>query len=136
MLFGKQRLSPLSRIIILLNIYLSFINNNYLQQFIHNAQDKYHIDVRVASMLYRAVIKGKTYHSKAYQRTKVRNSYSISYIDDDAQKYGFIHYFLSLTSFSIAVITSLTQNLSVLCKCLVPVVIESSVVIVSKSLLN
>ena len=113
-----------------------------VQKAIH---DQYDVNVTMASIFYRAVINGKTYHSKEYTRTKVRNSYTVSYIDNGIPKYGFIQYFLSLPSFSVAVITPLTptshycypQQLSILCKCLIPVCTESSVAIAcTKSLLN
>ena len=68
----------------------------------------FNISQETASVFYRAIIKGETYYSRAYERAKVRNSYTIEYIDSDGrQKFGYIEYFVSLTSHTAIVITPL-----------------------------
>ena len=68
---------------------------------------RFNIDVAVTSAFDRAVIRGKTYHSKCYRRTSVRNSYTVEYKDGDIQKFGYINFFVSLASSTIALITPL-----------------------------
>ena len=91
-----------------------------------------------ASAFYRATIAGRTYYSRLYDRIKRRNSYTVCYVEGGKHLFGFIDYFLSLSSSSFAVVTPLTPNsshcyphqLSVLHQCIIPVSVESSVVCV------
>ena len=67
----------------------------------------FQMDAPTGTMFLRVMVKGVVYHSKAYQRTKLRNSYSVAYNDDGVVRLGFIRFFLSLHSFTIAVVTPL-----------------------------
>ena len=98
----------------------------------------FNVHIGTASAFYRAKISGKTYYSRLYIRTDKRNSYTIGYVDCGQHKFGFINYFISLSSCSVAVVTPLTPNssycypqqLRVLHQCIIPVSVEQSVVIV------
>ena len=48
------------------------------------------INVESASVFCRASANGETYYSKSYRRAKVRNSYTIEYLDGHTSKLGFI----------------------------------------------
>ena len=50
--------------------------------------------------LYRVIVHGQTYYSRAYERVKKRNSCTVTYLDSgtDARKFGFIEYFVYLYS--------------------------------------
>ena len=84
------------------------------------------------------MLKGTIYHSQAYRRTKHRNSYSVAYTDNDIVKFGFIRFYLSLRSLTVAVITTLipadhhccSTKLTVLSENLVPVISGSTTVVV------
>lgn len=107
---------------------------------------QFHIDIEVASSFSRAIIKQETYYSTSYKRNKTRNSYTVEYVEGSISKFGFVRYFLSLHSFSVAVITPLiptslfchSECLTVLCKCVVPVSVcsSSNVVVSAKSLIR
>ena len=94
-----------------------------------------------ASAFFRATINGETYYSRAYDRARVRNSYTVEYIDNERHKFGYIEYFISLKAHTAAVITPLTptQNfcypasLRVLRRNLVPVCVASSICVISLS---
>ncbi len=96
------------------------------------------IDVPKGTIFFRAVVGRSTYYSLQYGRT-TRNSYTVCYIDNGVEKFGFIRYFVCLQSTSLAVITPLTptcnycypQTISVLCERVIPVVVQSSFVAMS-----
>lgn len=107
-------------------------------------QEQFQIEIEMASTFYRAMIQGKTYYSKSYTRAKTRNSYTVQYTDNGVQKFGFINYFLSVSSLCVAVVTPLTPTssycfppvLSILCDRIIPVSVESSTVLVSTNCLS
>ena len=109
------------------------------QEVMEILQQKFLIDTNVASQFTRAVIDGKEYYSQVYPRVTKRNSYTVCYSEDGVTKYGFIKYFLSLPSLSVAVINKLTPTsafcypprLSILHSRIVPVKPESSIDVVS-----
>ena len=70
-------------------------------------QSQFQIDVHSGTSFSRVKLKGTIYHSQAYQRTKHRNSYSVAYTDNDIVKFGFVRFYLSLQTFTVAVITPL-----------------------------
>ena len=98
------------------------------------------ITLETASAFYRAIVNKETYYSKLYRRAKVRNSYTVAYVDGDTQKYGFIEYFLSLPSHTAVVITPLTPTSdycypehvrTLLCRKIIPVSVHSSFSVIS-----
>ena len=103
----------------------------------------YNFDIALASAFDRAVIKGETFYSTSYNRSKLRNSYTAEYIDNNIKRLCFINYFVSLPSCTIVVITPLSptldhcypNNLEVLCKNIVPIHVEASIAIISSKCL-
>ena len=99
---------------------------------------QFSIDVEVASAFNRAVVNREMYYTSSYRRTKTRNSFTAEYLDGNSSKFGFINQFISLKSFTVAVLTPLIPtslfcypaSLGVLCKRIVPVSVESSFVLV------
>ena len=68
-------------------------------------------NVVMATTFCRATVQGETFYSKSYQRSTARNNYTVSYYTGDGTVgYGYIQYFLSLTTFSVAVITPLIRS--------------------------
>ena len=65
-------------------------------------------NINIGTVITRAIINGTTYYSQLYHRVTKRNSYSVAYLSDGIFKFGFIEYFVSLYSLTIAVITPLT----------------------------
>lgn len=101
-------------------------------------QSRFHIDVHSGTMFSWVMLKGTIYHSQAYQRTKHRNSYTVAYTDNDIVKLGFIRFYLSLRTFTVAIITPLipadhhccSTKLTVLSENLVPVISGTTTVVV------
>ena len=103
----------------------------------------FHISAETATVFHRVVLKGETYYSRGYNRTKTRNSYTIEYNNGSTgqQMFAFIKYFLSFSSHTAAVITPLQPTnefcypctLRVLRSCIVPVHVESSVCLIPLS---
>lgn len=95
----------------------------------------------VGTVFERAVVDRVTYYSQAYHRTKTRNSYTAAFKDGEVVKFGFIQRYISLSSFTVAVVTPLvptdnfcySRQLPLLRNYLIPVVALSSVVIVPVS---
>lgn len=92
-----------------------------------------------SSQFFRAMIRQKVFYSKSYTRLKSRNSYTVCYSEDGAEKYGVIQYFLSLSEQTVAVITPLIitasptcypRELSVLCSRINPVVLDTVICVV------
>ena len=110
------------------------VDPNVRQYLVHN----FNIGCTAASAFDRALILGRTYHSCLYSRITKRNSYTICYTESGTDMWGFIDYFISLPSSSVAVVTPLTPNssycyphqLHILRPCIIPVTVESSVVVV------
>ena len=58
-------------------------------------QTTFHISVETATIFYRVTVRGETYYSRSYDRTKARNSYTIEYEDRGGrQQFAFIEYFV------------------------------------------
>ena len=88
--------------------------------------------------VYRAEVRGVEYYSRAYQRVKKRNSYTISYSDNGTKKFAFIEYFVHLQQRVIAVLKPLSP-LQVTCKDhfgLTTAVLDSSVFITPVNIEN
>lgn len=73
---------------------------------------KLNIDVETASVFTRAIVKKETYYSRCYYWTKMRNSYTVEYMDNGVQRFGFINFFISLQSLTIVVLTPLIRTSS------------------------
>ena len=65
----------------------------------------------IASCFLRASIGNMVYYSKGYTLTKTRNSHTIWYRgQDNAEKFGIVLYFLSLTKGTVTIITPLSPT--------------------------
>ena len=65
----------------------------------------------IASCFLRASIGNMVYYSKGYTLTKTRNSHTICYRgQDNAEKFGIVLYFLSLTKGTVTIITPLSPT--------------------------
>ena len=54
---------------------------------------RFKITTETTSAFFRAVIKWETYYSRAYNRSKMRNGYTVEYIANGQQKYRILHFF-------------------------------------------
>lgn len=103
--------------------------------------DQFSIHLTMGTVFERAVVNHVTYYSQAYRRTKKRNSYTVAFKDGEVIKFGFIQRYISLSSFTVAVITPLiptdsycySRHLPMLRNYLIPVVTLSSVAVVAVS---
>ena len=77
------------------------VDPNVRQYLVHN----FNIGCTAASAFDRALILGRTYHNRLYSRITKRNSYTICYTESGTDMWGFIDYFISLPSSSVAVVT-------------------------------
>ena len=101
----------------------------------------FNISAEKATVFYRVTKMGETYYSKKYERTKARNSYTIQFQNGKKQMFGYINYFLSFSTYNVAVITPLEKTeefcypstISILRRCIVPVRVGSSVCVVPLS---
>ncbi len=57
---------------------------------------------------YRIEIRGNIYYSRAYQRVKERNSYTVAYLSNGAKKFALIEYFVYLHNRVLAVLNPLS----------------------------
>ena len=103
------------------------------------------VEVNVASRFLRASVKQVEYYSLEYKRLKTRNSYTVFYQAGEQDRFGLIHYFLSLPDQTLAVVQQLTptsnycypHQLRELQQRIIPVTLESSICIVPiKSLVS
>lgn len=102
---------------------------------------RFRITTETASTFFRAIIKGETYYSRAYNRSKMRNSYTVEYIANGQQKFGYIEYFISFMSHTAVVVKPHTPtqdfcypaSLGVLRTNIVPVRVGSAITVISPS---
>ena len=84
-----------------------------LTDFLHRNELAFPCGTRTT--VYRIEFQGVVYFSKAYQRVKKRNSYTVLYRNDEQEKFGLIEYFLFLHHKIIAVL-KLLSPIPVTCK--------------------
>ena len=73
-------------------------------------RERFGVDMEVGRKFLRVQIKGKVYHSTEYKRMKTRNSYTVCYSAGAVEKFGFIRYFISLSTTTVAVISPLIPS--------------------------
>ena len=73
------------------------------------------VPCRPLTTVYRIEFQGVVYFSKAYQRVKKRNRYTVLYQNDEQEEFGLIEYFLFLHH-KIIVVLKLLSPIPVTCK--------------------
>ena len=73
--------------------------------------DTFNVIVNIASVFYRAVVRGEIFYSRQYKRCTSRNSYTVEYnSSNSATLFGFLEYFLGCPSITVAVVTPLEET--------------------------
>ena len=62
---------------------------------------------------YRVIVNKQVLYSAEYTRVKARNSYTVQYLHQGSVKYGFILYFLSVSSMTYAAVKQLVTVLNI-----------------------
>jgi hypothetical protein len=100
-----------------------------------DVKDAIGTDVERASMFMKVKVNGEVYYSQRYDRLKSRNSFTVCYEEDDAEKYGLVRYFLSIPGRVVAVVVPLSvstpphypSQLNILNMRIIPVALSSTI---------
>ena len=100
-----------------------------------DVKDAIGMNVEQASMFMKAKVNKEVYYSQRYDRLKSRNSFTVCYEEDNAEKYGLIQYFLSIPGQTVAIVVPLIitppphypSQLDILNKRIIPVVLSSTI---------